>query len=141
PENRWTLASDPTQPAALEELPFLERAAPVARDAGIHVVLSLYSKQASQHNPQRFCAWAGTVASTVADWGIHDYIVWNEPNTRLYWTPQKDATGHDVAARAYEALLAACYDAIHAADPEATVVGMGLSPGASTPDSSEPLVF
>ena len=24
-----------------------------------------------------------------AQWGIHDFTVWNEPNTRLYWTPQK----------------------------------------------------
>src|SRR5439155_18886934 len=74
-------------------------------------------------------------------WGIHDYIVWNEPNTRLYWTPQKSATGRDVAARAYEALLARCYDSIHSADPDATVIGMGLSPRASTADSTEPLVF
>ena len=41
-----------------------------------------------------------------SQWGIHDFIVWNEPNTRLYWSPQKDASGKDVAAPAYEALLA-----------------------------------
>src|SRR5437588_543151 len=74
-------------------------------------------------------------------WGIHDFIVWNEPNTRLYWSPQKDDSGNDVAAPAYEALLAQCYDAIHAADPLANVIGMGLSPRASTSASTEPLVF
>ena len=30
-------------------------------------------------------------AQTVNEWGIHDFIVWNEPNTRLYWSPQKEA--------------------------------------------------
>jgi len=140
-ENRWTLAWDPANPTAITELPFVERAAPVAQAAGIHVVLALYSKQSSQHDPAQFCAWAATVATTVQQWGIHDYIVWNEPNTRLYWVPQKDGSGHDVAAPAYEQLLARCYDTLHAADPLARVIGMGLSPRASTSDSNEPLDF
>jgi hypothetical protein len=140
-ENRWTLAWDPANPTAIDELPFLERAAPIAEAAGIHVVLALYSKVASQHDPTAFCAWAATVAETVQQWGIHDYIVWNEPNTRLYWVPQQNAAGNDIAAPAYEQLLAKCYDTIHAADPLARVIGMGLSPRASTTASTEPLVF
>ena len=40
--------------------------------------------------------------------------------------------GRDVAGPAYERLLATCYDTIHAGDPDATVIGMGLSPRAST---------
>jgi hypothetical protein len=140
-ENRWTLAWDPANPSTITELPFVQRAAPKAQQAGIHVVLALYSKQASQHDPDQFCAWAATVASTVRQWGIHDYIVWNEPNTRLYWVPQKDDSGNDVAAAAYEQLLAKCYDTLHAADPLARVIGFGLSPRASTSESTEPLVF
>jgi hypothetical protein len=95
----------------------------------------------SVHDPSTFCAWAGQVAQTVSQWGIHDYIVWNEPNTRLYWSPQKDSHGRDVAGPQYEALLARCYDVLHAADPLANVIAMGLSPRASTSDSNEPLVF
>ena len=140
-ENRWTLAFDPANLTAITELPFLQRSAPVAQRNGVHVVLALYSKKASEHDPEAFCAWAGTVAATVAQWGITDLIVWNEPNTRLYWFPQKDAAGNDVAAPAYEALLARCYDTIKAANPAARVIGMGLSPRASTPESNEPLVF
>ncbi len=143
--NRWTLAWDSSNPTAINELPFLQRAAPVAQAAGIHVILSLYagtpSPTATQHDPAQFCAWAASVAKTANQWGIHDFIVWNEPNTRLYWSPQKDAGGNDVAAPAYEALLAQCYDTIHAADPFANVIGMGLSPRASTSESTEPLVF
>ena len=140
-QNRWTLAWDSTNPMAINELSFLQRAAPKAQAAGVHVLLSLYSTKASEHDPAAFCAWAAAVAQTVSLWGIHDYIVWNEPNTRLYWSPQRDGSGNDVAAPAYEALLATCYDALHAADPAANVIGMGLSPRASTSDSNEPLVF
>ena len=82
-----------------------------------------------------------TVAQTANQWGIHDYVVWNEANTRLYWSPQKDARGRDVAAPAYLALLATCYDRLHAVDPQANVIGFGLSPRASTSASNDPLVF
>jgi hypothetical protein len=140
-QNRWTLAWNPAKPSAIEELPFLERAAPIAQRAGVRVVLSLYSKIASQHDPAAFCSWAGRVAGTVKRWGIRELIVGNEPNTRLFWLPQKDEAGRDVASAAYEALLARCYDTIKAANPGATVIGMGLSPRASTRRSNEPLVF
>ena len=140
-QNRWTLAFDPANPTAIDELPFIERAAPKAQAAGVRILLSLYSKKSSVHDPVAFCTWAQMVAQTVSQWGIHDYIVWNEPNTRLYWSPQKSANGRDVAGPQYEALLATCYDALHAADPLANVIAMGLSPRASTSDSNEPLVF
>ncbi len=141
-ENRWTLTWDPTDPTAIKELPFLERAAPEAQAAGIHVVLALYGLDPKSHDPATFCDWAAKVATTVAQWGIHDYIVWNEPNGPLYWQPQKDAGGRDLAGPAYEALLAACYDSLHAADPNANVIGMGLAPRASAiKHANEPLVF
>jgi hypothetical protein len=140
-QNRWTLAFDPNNPTAIDELPFIQRAAPKAQAAGVRILLSLYSLKGSVHDPDAFCAWAKKVAQTVTQWGIHDYIVWNEPNTRLYWSPQKDASGRDVAGPQYEALLAKCYDVLHATDPAANVIAMGLSPRASTSDSNEPLVF
>jgi hypothetical protein len=140
-QNRWTVAFDPSNPTAINELPFLERAAPVAQAAGVRIILVLFSLKGSEHDPVTFCAWAKHVVETVNQWGIHDFVVGNEVNTRLYWSPQKDGAGRDVAAPAYFALLANCYDAIHAADPAANVIGMGLSPRASTPESNEPLVF
>src|SRR6476469_1309110 len=84
-QNRWTVAFDPSNPTAINELPFLERAAPKAQAAGVHILLSLYSLKGSVHDPATFCAWAQKVAETVSQWGIHDYIVGNEVNTRLYW--------------------------------------------------------
>jgi hypothetical protein len=140
-QTRWTVGFDPSNPTAIDDLPFLERAAPKAQAAGVHIILSLYSLKGSQHDPIQFCDWAKEVVKTVNQWGIHDFVVGNEVNTRLYWSPQKDARGRDVAAPGYLALLATCYDGIHAVDPEANVIGMGLSPRASTPDSTEPLTF
>jgi hypothetical protein len=140
-QNRWTLAWNPAKPTAIEELPFLERAAPIAQRAGVRVQLAMYSKVASKHDPEQFCAWAGKVAGTVKKWGITELIVGNEPNTRLFWLPQKDAQGRDVAGAAFGALLARCYDTIKEASPGAKVIGMGLSPRASTPKSTEPLAF
>ncbi|HZT45091.1 MAG TPA: hypothetical protein VFA24_02830 [Gaiellaceae bacterium] len=140
-QNRWTVAFDASNPTAINELPFLERAAPKAQAAGVRIILVLYSLKGSEHDPAAFCDWAQKVVQTVNAWGIHDFVVGNEVNTRLYWSPQKDDSGNDVAAPAYEALLARCYDLIHAADPAANVIAMGLSPRASTPESNEPLVF
>jgi hypothetical protein len=140
-QNRWTLAWNPAKPNVIEELPFLARAAPIAQRAGVRVQLALYSKVASKHDPDDFCGWAAKVASTVKKWGITELIVGNEPNTRLFWLPQKDKQGRDVAAPAFTALLGRCYDSIKKASPGATVIGMGLSPRASTPQSNEPLTF
>ena len=50
-QNRWTVAFDPSNPTAINELPFLERAAPVAQAAGVRVILVLYSLKGSQHDP------------------------------------------------------------------------------------------
>ena len=140
-QNRWTVGFDPSNPTTIRDLPFLERAAPKAQAAGVRIILVLYSLKGSEHDPTQFCAWAQQVVQAVNQWGIHDFVVGNEVNTRLYWSPQKDGAGQDVAAPAYEALLATCYDAIHGVDPQANVIGMGLSPRASTPESNEPLVF
>ena len=38
-QNRWTVAFDPSNPTAINELPFLERAAPKAQAAGVRVIL------------------------------------------------------------------------------------------------------
>src|SRR6266576_3538281 len=121
-QNRWTVAFDPSNPTAIKELPCLERAAPVAQAAGVRIILVLYSLKGSAHDPVQFCDWARNVVQAVNQWGIHDFVVGNEVNTRLYWSPQKDAAGRDVAAPAYFALLANCYDAIHGVDPEANVI-------------------
>lgn len=139
-EERWAVGWDPGNPTMIDDLPFLLTAAPQAQADGVKVVLALYSKSASRHNPKQFCGWAASVAASVQQWGIGNFIIGNEPNIRTFWVPQKDGAGRDVAAPAYEALLASCYDAIKHVNPQARVIGMGLSPHA-TSQSNHPLVF
>jgi hypothetical protein len=135
-EERWTLAFDPSNPTQIDELPFLLRAAPQAEKDGIHVVLALYARPASYHNLKYFCGWAAMVAATVQQWDINDFIIWNEPNTALYWSPQNAST-----PAAYEAMLALCYDKIHRVDPLARVIGFGLSPRSNGPTQTAPIPF
>ena len=47
---------------------------------------------------------------------VHDVAIWTEPNSSTFWQPQHGA------AAAYEALLATCWDAIHAVQPAANVI-------------------
>jgi hypothetical protein len=47
---------------------------------------------------------------------VHDVAIWTEPNSSTFWKPQHGA------AAAYEALLATCWDALHAAQPAANVI-------------------
>ncbi|MES1247459.1 MAG: hypothetical protein ABUS54_07290 [Actinomycetota bacterium] len=133
-EERWTLSW--SGGTGIDELAFLKRAAPQAQADGIKVELALYGRPASNNDPTQFCAWAANVATTAAAWGIHDFIVWNEPNTALYFSPQDSSS-----PAKYEALLAACYDSIHAADPAANVIGFGLSPRKGTATQTAPIPF
>src|SRR5207253_10329987 len=65
---------------------------------------TLPSSPTRRSSDLQFCDWAKQVAQTVNQWGIHDFVVGNEVNTRLYWSPQKSSSGKDVAAPAYLAL-------------------------------------
>lgn len=59
---------------------------------------------------------------------INDVIVWNEPNKTWMWRPQFDAAGRSVAPAAYEALLARCWDVLHAFRPAVNLLGPATSP-------------
>jgi hypothetical protein len=54
-----------------------------------------------------YCAFVASVLHAAP--GIRDVVIWTEPNSASFWRPQ---TG---APAAYEALLARCWDVLHAA--------------------------
>ena len=62
-------------------------------------------------------AYCGYVAGLLRRYPrVHDVAIWTEPNSSTFWQPQQGA------AAAYEGLLATCWDAIHAVQPDANVI-------------------
>lgn len=137
--NRATLLWDPTDGAgglADDELKFLDRALPVADLRGVQVVLSVYPRRArtfavdTRKRVDLFARFLGHVARRYPQ--VRQIIVGNEPNQPRFHQPQFAAIrggGHrPVAAELWARIMAAAYDAIKAADPGISVVGLGLSP-------------
>ena len=71
---------------------------------------------------------ASSARSSKAYPSIRDVVVWNEPNKELFWQPQFDASGKSAAPAAYEALLARCYDELHAARADVDVLAPSTAP-------------
>ena len=71
---------------------------------------------------------------------INDVAVWVEPNKSGFWKPQFDGRYDDsasVAPAAYAALLATCWDMLHAARPGVNVIGGSTAPrGNDRPDAA-----
>ena len=62
-------------------------------------------------------SYCGFVTNVLRSYpSIRDVAIWTEPNTSAFWQPHKGS------AAAYEALLAACWDTLHAAVPGVNVI-------------------
>ena len=115
----------------------LQRAAIFASMRGVNPIVSIYNVSGAgtpttPDSRAQFVEFAKSVVRTLP-W-VATFIVGNEPNSSLYWQPQFDAAGRDVAAPAYLQLLAQTYDAIKATRPTVTVIGGALDPhGADVP--------
>jgi Bacterial Ig domain/Cellulase (glycosyl hydrolase family 5) len=123
---QWTTGATALPRSQMTKLQNAARAA-VAHD--IQPIVAIYnasssSTPADDASRARFVQFTRSVVSGLP-W-VTTFIVGNEPNSNVYWLPQFDASGADVAAVAYEQLLAMSYDAIKALRPTATVVGGAL---------------
>ena len=123
---RW----QPSDPLALTERPLLDLTVSAARRAGLNVVFAAYpypprEVEAGLARPDAFGAWLGELARGYPD--VKQFVVGNEPNQPAFWRPQFGG-GKQRSARRFGPFLAAGYDALHAVDPDVTVVGVGLSP-------------
>src|SRR4051812_26249266 len=108
------------------ELQNTRAAADAARNAGIEPIVAIYNTgsaatPADAVSRGQFAQFAAAVASGLPS--VRRFVVGNEPNLNRYWMPQFNADGTDAAAPAYEALLAASYDTIKAARPDAVILG------------------
>lgn len=107
-----------------DETAFLDRSLAHARNLGVTVILAIYPARLADYDPATFCPFAAGVA-TRYPW-IGSIILGNEPNK-----------GADPAA--YVALLAACYDQLHAKG--ITVIGGAFSPRKTTGASMAPVHY
>ena len=127
----------------------LGNAMKAAQFTGVRVILSLYPFGSSvtpltDQDRLDFSRFAADVVSRYPL--LHDVIVGNEPNLNRFWLPQFGASGEDLAAPAYEQLLAATYDALKVVRPHSTIYGGALAPrGVDKPntgrDTHSPTTF
>src|SRR5918911_1310404 len=109
----------------------LKNAVTAAQLDGVRVVLSVTNHGSrttplSDQDQADFATYAANVARALPY--VHEFVVGNEPNLNRYWLPQFGLDGSDVAAPAYESLLAKTYDALKAVSPKLTVLGGAVSP-------------
>lgn len=121
-------------PGALAQLDAATAAAGSTR-----VVLAVTGERAldaPQTDAQRdaFCAYAADALERYPS--VRDVVVWNEPNTSRFWQPQYDAAGRSAAPASYEALLARCWDVLHALRPDANVISSTSARGNDDPDAA-----
>src|SRR5207244_11906986 len=64
---------------------------------------------------------------------VNDVVVWNEPNVSRFWQPQYAPDGSDAAPAAYAALLARCWDTLHAVRPSVNVIAATSPHGNDNP--------
>jgi hypothetical protein len=106
----------------------LQRAAQASR-LGLRVVVAVYGPAgeppADDRSREQFCSFVAGVVQRVPS--IGDVVVWNEPNSSAFWRPQQGAPA------AYEALLARCWDAVHAVRSWANVIAATAPSGTTGP--------
>jgi hypothetical protein len=105
---------------------------------GLRVVLAVYGRPdtAPQTSDERndYCAFVAGLLHRYP--GVSDVVVWNEPNSSRFWRPQFAPDGTSLAPAAYEALLARCWDVLHAARPGVNVIAASSPRGNDNPSAS-----
>lgn len=126
-----------TRLSAVDRLP-VDRMILATWGNGLRVVLAVYGRagDAPQTDAERndYCAFVASLLHRYP--GVGDVVIWNEPNVSRFWRPQFAADGTSVAPAAYEALLARCWDVIHAVRPGANVIAASAPRGNDKPSAS-----
>jgi hypothetical protein len=105
-----------------------DRAVAAAFDMRIVVVATgVQPRRAPQSSAARsaYCSFVRSLLSRYPT--INDVVIWNEPNKSADWQPQF-VNGRSVAPAQYEALLARCYDLLHAFRPDVNLLAPATSP-------------
>jgi hypothetical protein len=133
----WTKGK--TGPTA-DELALFQASALAAQLDAVRLIVAVNTGGGSQtplslFDRRQFAQYTASLAQSLPY--VRDFIVGNEPNLNRFWMPQFGRGGRDLAAPAYEALLARTYDALKAVSPAIDVIGGAVSPrGADRVNSS-----
>ncbi|TML08953.1 MAG: hypothetical protein E6G38_07010 [Actinobacteria bacterium] len=114
-----------------DELASFQASALAAQLDAVRLVLAVNTGGGSQtplslFDRRQFAQYTASLAQSLPY--VRDFIVGNEPNLNMFWMPQFAGRGRDVAAPAYEALLARTYDSLKAVSPAINVIGGALAP-------------
>ncbi len=105
---------------------------------GLRAVLAVYGRpdDAPRTAADRdgYCSFVASLLQRYP--GVSDVVIWNEPNSGRFWRPQFAADGTSVAPADYEALLARCWDVLHAARPGVNVIAASAPRGTDNPSAS-----
>ena len=102
-------------PAGTDRLE-LQRAANAGRNIRVVLAVTGPATQPPLDDPSR-AGYCGFIANVLRRYPwIHDVAIWTEPNSGHFWQPRKGS------AAGYEALLATCWDTLHAAEPGVNVI-------------------
>ncbi len=99
----------------------------VGEAEGLRVVLAVFNQGYPPVDDGSRDAYCSYLADAITRFpSINDVVIWNEPNLSGFWRPQFGAPGEG-APEQYEALLAHCYDVLHALRPSINVVAPATS--------------
>ena len=118
-----------TEPSEFELL-LLQNAATAAELNGMTLYLSVFwmsrNTPLTEEHREQFAQFVTSLARSLPT--VKHFIIGNENNLNLFWMPQFDAVGRNVAAIGYEAVLERAYDALKEVSPTIEVIGGALSP-------------
>jgi hypothetical protein len=107
-------------------------------NGGLRVVLAVYGKPDDAPRTDRarddYCAFVSSLLRRYP--GVSDVVIWNEPNSSRFWRPQYGPDGTSLAPADYEALLARCWDMLHAARANVNVIAASSPRGNDNPAAS-----
>jgi hypothetical protein len=92
----------------------LQRAANAGRSVRVVLAVTGSPSEPPLDDASR-ASYCGFIANVLRRYPwIHDVAIWTEPNSKRFWQPP--------SAAAYDALLATCWDTLHAVDANANVI-------------------
>ncbi|HWG55745.1 MAG TPA: hypothetical protein VNT58_04410 [Gaiellaceae bacterium] len=103
------------------------------------IVLAVYGASAAEA-PQddaardEYCAYVRSALARYPQ--IRDVVIWNEPNKSFFWQPQYAGDGSSAAPAAYGALLARCWDVLHAFRGDVNLITSTSARGNDDPGAS-----